>query len=195
MLDKTQLEKTQRLLQQFGINDPETQRKLAPCCHWVQFDKGDTVLAAGANSSEFWLIRQGLLRYYYITADGKERNKAFYTDGAFTGAVSAAVNQEPSPFTIEALEPSEMLALPVTVLFELMEHNTDILQHHTRRLAEAFVRNEQREAMLLTCNAEERYQWLLQREPEWVERISQFHLASYLGMDAVSLSRIKRKFG
>ena len=59
--------------------------------------------------------------------------------------------------------------------------------------AEAFIRNERREAVLLTCNAEQRYQWLLQHEPDLPERVAQFHIASYLGVDAVSLSRLKRK--
>ena len=60
-------------------------------------------------------------------------------------------------------------------------------------LAEAFIRNEQREAVLLTCNAEQRYRWLLRHEPDLPNRVAQFHIASYLGIDAVSLSRLKRK--
>jgi len=59
---------------------------------------------------------------------------------------------------------------------------------------EVFLRNELRESILLTGNAEERYRWLEKNESWLLERgVSQFHLASYLGMDAVSLSRVKRK--
>ena len=50
-----------------------------------------------------------------------------------------------------------------------------------------------RQATLLTCNAEQRYQWLLDNEPDLTQRVPQFHIASYLGIDAVSLSRLKRK--
>ena len=57
----------------------------------------------------------------------------------------------------------------------------------------AFMRNEQREALLLTCNAEQRYLWMVEHQAELVERIPQYHIAVYLGVDAVSLSRIKRK--
>ena len=69
-----------------------------------------------------------------------------------------------------------------------------IAQASQSMLAEAFIRNEQREAMLLTCNAEQRYQWLLEQEPDLPGRVPQFHIASYLGVDAVTLSRLKRKF-
>ena len=71
--------------------------------------------------------------------------------------------------------------------------NLSVAQASQQMLAEAFIRNEQREAMLLTCNAEQRYQWLLENEPDLVQRVAQFHIASYLGIDAVSLSRLKRK--
>ena len=42
-------------------------------------------------------------------------------------------------------------------------------------------------------SAEQRYQWLVDNEPELTRRLPQFHLASYIGVDAVSLSRLKRK--
>ena len=51
----------------------------------------------------------------------------------------------------------------------------------------------QREAMLLTRSAEQRYQWLTDNEPDLLQRLPQFHIASYIGVDAVSLSRLKRK--
>jgi len=58
---------------------------------------------------------------------------------------------------------------------------------------DAFIRNEQREAMLLTCSAEQRYQWLSPNEPALLAQLPQFHIASYIGVDAVSPSRLKRK--
>ena len=84
----------------------------------------------------------------------------------------------------------EALALACGSHAGLPEH----LAIERRMLAEAFIRNEQREALLLTCNAEQRYQWLLQHEPHLLDRVAQFHLASYLGVDAVTLSRLKKKF-
>ena len=73
------------------------------------------------------------------------------------------------------------------------QSNLSVALASRQMLAEAFRRNEQREAMLLTCNAEQRYRWLLAHEPDLLQRVPQFHIASYLGIDAVSLSRLKRK--
>jgi CRP-like cAMP-binding protein len=130
---------------------------------------------------------------FYTTPDGKERNKAFYRAGQVTGPVSAAITASAAPFSIQCLEPTQAICFRYADLQRAAEHNAQIARLYRDMLAEAFIRNEQREAILLTCNAEQRYQWLLQHEPDLPERVAQLHVASYLGVDAVSLSRIKRK--
>ena len=96
------------------------------------------------------------------------------------------VDEFPSAHGASLIE--EMPAEEVALILEEMasDHRVDLL-------SEAFIRNEQREAMLLTCNAEQRYQWLLENEADLLQRVAQFHIASYLGIDAVSLSRLKPK--
>lgn len=78
-------------------------------------------------------------------------------------------------------------------MLEQVQSHPAINALYIRLLSGAFIRNEQREAMLLTCNAEERYLWLAENEPQLLAQVPQFHIASYIGVDPVSLSRIKRK--
>ena len=153
----------------------------------------DYMVHSGEHSDTLYLLESGLVRLFYVTPDGRERNKAFYRAGQITGPVSAAVTASPAPFTIQCLEPTEAISFRFRDLLDATHKNQGIAQLYRNVLAEAFIRNEQREAVLLTCNAEQRYQWLLQHEPDLPERVPQFHIASYLGVDAVSLSRLKRK--
>ncbi len=146
-------------------------------------DRGDTM----------YLLESGLVRLFYTTPDGRERNKAFYRAGQVTGPVSAALTDSPAPFSIQCLEPAEAIGFRFRDLIAATADNPGIARLYQDLLAEAFIRNEQREAVLLTCNAEQRYQWLLEHEPDLPDRVAQFHIASYLGVDAVSLSRLKRK--
>ena len=159
----------------------------------VSYTSDDLLVRAGQHSDTLYLIESGLVRLYYITPDGKERNKAFYRAGQVTGPVSAALTQSPAPFSIQALEPTEVIAFRFKDLVQAATRSKEVARLYRELLAEAFIRNEQREAMLLTCNAEQRYQWLLEHEPDLAERVAQYHIASYLGVDAVSLSRLKRK--
>jgi CRP-like cAMP-binding protein len=148
----------------------------------------------GQHSDVLYLLESGLVRLFYTTPDGKERNKGFYRAGQVIGPVSAAMTSSAAPFSIQSLEPVEAICFHYGDLLEVARDDLQMAQLFRRMLAEAFIRNEQREALLLTCNAEQRYQWLMEHEPYLLERVTQFHIASYLGVDAVTLSRLKRKF-
>ncbi|MEP1472904.1 MAG: Crp/Fnr family transcriptional regulator [Halieaceae bacterium] len=157
------------------------------------FASDETVVAAGNHSNHLFFVHSGLLRLYYLSPEGKERNKAFYGPGHFVGAVSAAITQSTAPFSIAALEPTQVVTLDFHRLYESAPEHPALSKNVIALLSEAFIRNEQREAILLTGNAEQRYKWLQDNEPELLRRVPQFHIASYLGVDAVSLSRLKGK--
>ena len=159
----------------------------------LRFEQDEVLISAGSLTTDIYLICEGLLRLYYTTPDGKERNKAFYGTGEITGAVSAAMTATPAPFSIQALESSTVIRADFETLRWHSSDHPQVSQLIIELLSGAFIRNEQREAMLLTRNAEQRYQWLQENEPELQGRVAQFHLASYIGVDAVSLSRLKRK--
>lgn len=159
----------------------------------LPLDRDAFLIRAGDHSRHLYFIHHGLLRLFYTSAEGKERNKAFYGPGQVTGAVSAAITGTTAPFSVQALEPCVLVQADFNQLYHHAAHQPELSRLVTELLADAFIRNEQREAMLLTCSAEQRYQWLIDNEPELIQRLPQFHLASYIGVDAVSLSRLKRK--
>jgi CRP-like cAMP-binding protein len=159
----------------------------------VSFDTEQYLVRAGDHGDTLYLLERGLVRLYYVSPDGKERNKAFFAAGEVTGPVSAAMTGSPAPFAIQALEPTEAIAFHYHDLLAVARQRAEINQLVMQLLSNAFIRNEQREAMLLTLNAQQRYAWLCEHEPDLIERVPQFHIASYIGVDAVTLSRLKRK--
>jgi len=180
---------------QLGVTDP------SPLDDWLQsftaieLPKGEALVRTGDFTTRIYLVRSGLLRLYYLSPEGKERNKAFYGSGQLIGAVSASITHSAASFDIEALEPTIVLEADSTTLYKNAWRHPEFARAQIRLLSDGFVRNETREALLLTSNAEQRYRWLCEHEPHLLDRVSQFHLASYLGIDAVSLSRIKRTVG
>ena len=153
----------------------------------------EVLVEAGSRSRSIYLLQSGLVRLFYTTEDGRERNKAFYGAGDITGPVSAIISDVPASFAIQALEPCDMIQADLVQLLDVAPTHEAISRLVIRLLADAFMRNERREALLLTCNAEQRYRWLLDHQADLIERIPQYHIAAYLGVDAVSLSRLKRK--
>jgi len=180
-------------LDEWGISDTSALEEWISGMRLLRCEPDEVLVHADTPASDIYLIQEGLLRLYYTTPEGKERNKAFYGAGEITGAVSAAMTGADAPFSIQALEPSVVIRADFQALRQHAPDHPQVSQLFIKLLSGAFIRNEQREAMLLTRNAEQRYQWLQENEPELLGRVAQFHLASYIGVDAVSLSRLKRK--
>ena len=65
----------------------------------------ETLHAAGDTLTRSWLVEQGLVRTYYLTAEGIERNRSFHAEGSWLGG---GVPPVPSicPYTMEAMEPT-----------------------------------------------------------------------------------------
>lgn len=159
-----------------------------------QYPAGHTLIAVNTRPQCCYVLLEGLVRQFYRSEDGRERNKNFFREGQLVGSLSALLTQGPCPYEVQCLESCEVLEIPVNAMLESTGSAPAVQQMIDTTTRELFLRNEHREAVLLTKSAEERYRWLLTNEAWISERLAQYQVASYLGMDAVSLSRIKRGF-
>jgi len=156
------------------------------------YQKEQILLSAGEIVSDFYFIIKGLVRYFYLTDEGKEFNKAFAKEADFAGSISGIVSDLPSRFFIQAIENTKVLVLPTSLIKEGYERHPS-WERLGRRLAERIaLQKELREAAFLLDSAETRYHHFLQDFPDISSRIPQYHIASYLGITEVSLSRIRK---
>jgi CRP-like cAMP-binding protein len=156
-----------------------------------ELDRREPLVLPGTTRHEVLFVVRGLLRFYYPGEDGKESNKAFIGEGEFAGAIAAANLGLPLLYGVEALEPTLALAAPYTAFTALMDEDA-AFERLGRKLAELILtRKELRTRSLLLQNATERYLGLVEARPDLVQRVPQYHLASYLGVSEVHLSRIR----
>lgn len=155
---------------------------------------GDVVLHAGATVSHAWQVRQGLLRCYFLSEDGVERNKSFHREGDWL-AVTFPGSSTPSPFAIEALEPVELIEVSQATLGRWMREFPATRAYIDEALNSLLHTQLSRQSELLLLNPEERYRSFLAAHEGMVERIPLHHVASYLGITSVSLSRIRARLG
>lgn len=147
----------------------------------------------GSARHEVLFVASGLLRFYYPGEDGRESNKAFVTEGEFAGALASARLGVPLLYGIEALENTTVLAAPYADFAALMDREP-AFERLGRRLAETILtRKERRTRAFLLQTATERYLDLRETRPDLVQRVPQYHLASYIGVTDVHLSRIRRE--
>lgn len=181
------------VLERYGIDDEPARVVLRTMTGPRECAARELLARAGEAPRQLYVIARGLVRYYYLGPDGKEWNKAFFREGQVAGSLTAYLTGGALPFSIECVEPCLLLGAPYAEVHRLQAQLPAFDLAIRRYTEELFLRNERREAILLTGNAEQRYRWLCEQEPWLLERAPQYELASYLGMDAVSLSRVKAR--
>lgn len=159
----------------------------------LHLKKNDYFIQAGAIPDKMGCIVSGIFRVFYVTEAGEEKILAFRDEGRMLSAFSAILEHTPSWYDIQALEDSDLLYIGLDQYAEgLRGHRCwqDISAKYVQML---FVEKERRESEFLSDNAETRYQKFKNRFPGMENRIRQYHIAAYLGMTPVALSRIRKK--
>ena len=159
-----------------------------------RFAPGDCLQAAGQPCTRSWLIEQGVVRCFYLAEQGTERNRSFHTEGAWVGG-SMPLLATVSPYSVEALEPTQAVELSYATLQAWHRQFPQIQPLLNDAMSYLFANQSQREAELLSLSAQARYEAFLAGQGALAERLPIHHVASYLGISNVSLSRIRARLG
>ncbi|MEZ5705036.1 MAG: Crp/Fnr family transcriptional regulator [Burkholderiaceae bacterium] len=155
--------------------------------------KGEPLLRAGERWQQLWWVEAGCLRLYYLDRNGQASNKNFHTDQALLWPITPALREQPVHFWVEATEATTVWALPWAP-WSAAVADLPAWQALERRVLALLLEDKMaREHAFLQHTAAERYQQLLIHHPDWARRVPLRHLASYLGITDVALSRIRRR--
>lgn len=153
--------------------------------------KDSFFLQEGEKSTEIGFIINGIFRSYYIDKMGNDVTKYFYQEGDVLFSYAAHLSQKESGYYIQALEDSEILVAKIYDFEKIVEENYKLLLYYKKMIDSVLVMKEEHAASFKLLNGTERYKEFVARNPDLDKRIKQCHLASYLGITPVSLSRIK----
>jgi CRP-like cAMP-binding protein len=174
------------------IPDEEWEKAVLNIRH-LHLKKNEYFIQEGSVPDKMACIVAGIFRVFYVTKSGEEKILAIRGEGRMLSAFSAILENTPSWYDIQALEESDLLCIG-------LDKYADGLQGHpcwqiinAKYVQMLFVEKERRESEFLSDNAETRYKKFKERFPGVEDRIRQYHIASYLGMTPVALSRIRKK--
>jgi CRP-like cAMP-binding protein len=155
--------------------------------------KGDRFCEEGIVSRDFALLMSGVVRGFYRTDKGNEYNKHFFTAPSIIGGYTSLITGKPNLVIQEALTDCVILVANYAAFVKLYDKHAD-LERAGRMFAERyFVEKENKEFEIIIFDAERRYQLFQQRYSQLEQLIPQYHIASYLGISATQLSRIRKK--
>jgi CRP-like cAMP-binding protein len=147
----------------------------------------------GEVSHEVGFLVEGIVRSFFVTNEGKEYNKNLFFAPSIIGSYVSLITGQPNRLPQQALTDCIVLKTPFSIIEKLSENNIEV-ERLRRKIAEYFfVQKEKRELEISTLQADERY-LIFRDEFKGVEQlIPQYHIASYLGISATQLSRIRNK--
>ena len=137
-------------------------------------------------------ITSGLIRSFYIDNKGNQISAWFVKEFDFVSDYPAFLNGAKSNYLFEAIEDITAVAIPKDIIVGAYDASSDF-QKFGRLIAEEAVQFLQgRIESLLFKTATERYLEFIEKEPEFFNRLSLEHIATYLGMERQSLTRIRK---
>ena len=187
------MEAFHKYLKQFPHYTPKVFEMVRPFLQEKTIQPGAYFLNQGKTCREIAFIEEGLFRLYYLNKDGKEVTNCFCKENTITTSYSSLITQQESEIAIQAIEASKIITLPYPALLQL--YDKDLFWQQVGRLvAESeFVITECHHRFLRDLSATERYQQILENEPELLQRVPLNYLATYLQIAPETLSRIRKK--
>lgn len=138
-------------------------------------------------------INSGILRTYAINDKDKQVNQHLNSSNEFVVSIDSILNKTPSSLAIQALTDSSIVKIPYQTFLELSLTNKEIGELHVKVLENICLNVEDRIFNQLANDARERYLELRKKYKLIDVLIPQHHIASYLGITPIQLSRIRKK--
>lgn len=154
--------------------------------------KNDQLLEAGAVSSAFYFILEGCVRLYY-TAEAEEKTAFFYTEGMFVSSYESFTKQVPAKHNLQCVEDCSLAVFTTESAMRLLQYSPRFELLARIAMEEELSIYQEIISSFVTLNAEQRYIRLLETNPALLQRIPQHQIATYLGVTAETLSRIRKR--
>jgi len=171
----------------------ETRKALQKCFTIATLSKNEYFVREGEYAQKIGFLKNGIVRAFFTNKDGKDYNKQFFIGPSIIGAYSALLTKQPNKIAQQALTDCELLVANFSELEKLYVIHHD-LERLGRKIAELyFLEKEQKEIEMALLDADKRYLIMRERFPTIESLIPQYYIASYLGISATQLSRIRKK--
>lgn len=138
-------------------------------------------------------LAEGTVRCYYTSSNGKEYTSSFYQDGEFISPSFTRTTNDKSLINIQALENCTLLLFKEQEFTFLRYKHNDLLALGNKIVEKELRRRSLKEMQLATENLKARYAFFAKQFGVLESKIAQRYIASYIGADPVSLSRLKNE--
>jgi CRP/FNR family transcriptional regulator, anaerobic regulatory protein len=169
------------------------EERLRTTAYIQEYKGGDVILRDGETCRRIALVVKGLTRSYYIS-DGRDVTSRFMEEGFILTSWISYYTQQPGNEFVEAMENTTLACIDYTDIQKLYIDFPESNIIGRRQVEYAFFLSEQRTQLLRRHTAEKKYELFLNYHPDLLQRVALKHIASYLGINEETLSRVRSKF-
>ena len=158
-----------------------------------KFAKGDLFKERDTIIKELGFLANGSARSYFINDKGDEITDEVLQKDNFLADIISIRTGNKSPVIIELLEKSIVLAAPMSLVQNMLDHNITFNILLREYMGDRVTGLVQRHHMFLNGTAKERYQYLLTTNPSLLQKFPLKFIASMIGVTLTQLSRIRNE--
>lgn len=177
---------------QIGLTDEALLQKVMDAVFFRNLKKGEYLVKCGEHTTGLCFLVKGLLRGFFLDHQSNDVTDCFGFRFGSTAMPYADFNAL-SPINIVALEDSQVLVVPIQLVQQMLMEYIEIAHIYNRLLLMGAAEHWEIKTALYQYTAAQRYEWFLQRYEGLIDRVPHVHIASFLGITPVTLSRLRGK--
>lgn len=174
-----------------GVADENLVQQIADETKVIRLKKGEMLIRAGDNQEYVPFLYNGILRGFFFDGEGRDITDCFITRCGEPSMACFDLNTPQALINVEALSDSEVFVISNRNVMELLRKNPQLVYIYNKLLLESLESHWKIKTVVSQKTALERYNWFLKVYPGLINQICNKHIASFLGMTPVTLSRLR----
>lgn len=150
-------------------------------------------ISQGTICRSVYYVKKGIVRCFYITEDAEEKTIFFRKESEFFSIPEGLFEKKATMQYWQALEDCELYEISHDLIEEMSQDNVIIMKKRIEIVQKMTLQAVTRVESFVLYSPLQRYQNLIDLQPEIIQRVADKHIASYIGVTPVSLSRIRKR--
>lgn len=155
--------------------------------------KKENLLTEGQTCKASYFVLNGILRKFFLKDNGTEQTTEFAIESWWMTETFSYINQSPTEFTIQAVEKTKVLILHKEAHDKMLDSHPEMERYFRLVYQKAYAAAQMRVKYIYEHSREDLYHFFKQSQPDFLQRVPQYLVASYLGFTPEYLSEIRRK--
>jgi len=157
------------------------------------YKKKDFLLNEGQICKSIYFVEKGCLRMFFINQKSTEQITQFALENWWISDFKSFTDNKPSEYYIQTVEKSEIISIDILSLEEMLKEIPQMERYFRIIMQRAWADSQLRIKYLCELSKEEFYIHFVTSFPEFVQRVPQYMIASYLGLTPEYVSELRKK--